>query len=429
MSSNRHRHLCRHLCWLATTLVLTSACGEDERQPGLTSSSSTTSTTSGSGGGAGAAGGGGSGGASSGSAGQGGVGGTLAPIDIEDVPDTACVARGGSTVELYPSDPYAPLFGRLESVGSRRVTGNALGIEGMVTFDADGANASSPPTAIGNGNRFASEGSTIGITALDGTNVIYQRYDAQGAAVGSELSLGTAPVAKLPQIGGGEGEALVVWADGDSLLARGIDTNGAAAGPEFSFGANTYDDHLSVAIAHRSGGFAVAWAGDYTAGTYATRFVRTTATGLEGASTGFTTGTDPLVVNRLVKTPTGYAVLMTGPLPNVEPFVVLLDEQGQATGPAYKLLGAHFAWDIAAQGTELGVLAGRATGEPEFRPFDASMAPLGSWVCLDVPGDITDRGGIDANGTGYAVVYYRPELPVPQGKEIFAVFDHLGTGP
>ena len=70
--------------------------------------------------------------------------------------------------------------------------------------------------------------------------------------------------------------------------------------------------------------------------------------------------------------------------------------------------------------------SGDALYAPEFRPFDDSGAPLGSWVCLQPPtsSEPTAVGvGLAADGTGYAAI-----LNANDGSAVLARFDHLGTG-
>ncbi len=363
------------------------------------------------------------GGSTTGSGGGGGsAGGELGPIPIDPIPDTACVPKGGTTVEAYSAATAPPFFDRLETVGARRAAGGWQ-TGGLYTMNADGTGASALPLKAGpNYNLFASEGATVGLVASD-ASITYQRYDENGAAVGQALAIDGQTPDSLA-IAGGAGASLVVWARGAAIHARGVDAGGALAGPTFELGAGAYGTLVHLAAARTAAGFAVAWTGDIQGGAYRTSIALATATGVTGAPVEITTSDFPHQVVKLVSTPSGFALLMTGGQPEFAPYVLLLDDAGQVVGSAHKLEGAYFGWDIAVQGSEIGVVAARSTLEPEFRPFDAAMVPLGSWVCLDDPTDIGDVGAVSADGSGYAVLYR-----TPPGAEALVRFDHLGTGP
>lgn len=410
------------------SLIATVGCGdENTRRPAYSSTATGTVTGTGGGGAGGAGGAGGEAGAAGSGAPPTGELGAIAHVDV---PDTPCVPRGGTTVELYPGEKSAPVFGKLARVGSRRVAGGGLGLPGFITFDESGDGASPLPaiTMTGGNDDFASEGETIGQAGIDEGEILYQRYDDSGAPVGSTVTLASNAGPFDPKIAGGDGESLVVWGAGGALHARGINASGQPAGPAFSFGADSFETFLRVVIARRPGGFAVAWTGDAALNTYVTRVVRLTLTDVEGQVIDITTAHEWPELSRLVKTPTGYAVLLTGPQPHHTPYALLLDESGELASAAHRLDGAAWAADLATRGTELGVVANRITGEPEFRAFDADLSPLGAWVCLDGPGGGSDDAGLDTDGAGYAVVYRRAVDPAPDGMEIFARVDHLGTG-
>lgn len=387
--------------------------GSSEEAPGSPSSGS---GSDGSGGGGGAA-----------------VGGESDELDIPVavVGDTACVPRGGMAVELYPGDPGAPVFGRLAIVGDRYVAANALGLEGFVTFDGDGVATAPPPTIIGaSGNHVATEGDTFGVAAYDDGSAIYRRFDDVGSPLGDVVQLGSAKLATTVEIAGGEGEAVVVWAQGGALAARGIDADGNAHDASITFGGGTYGASASIAVARRAGEFAAVWSGyDSGTGLYMVWFA---TLDLSGASVSepvqIASSDERQRAVRLAATPAGYAVLLTGPPPQVAPFVLLLDEAGASIGPAYRLEGAYFGWDLAVRDGAIGVLAARATGEPELRAFAEDMTPLGPWVCLDAPSDISDMAAIAATADGWAVVYRRADPSSPgDGQELFVELDTLGT--
>lgn len=422
------RWVSRSVCTATLGLgLLAAGCGDDtDHPPGPLGTTTGSSSSTGSAGGGGASGGG-----STGAAGGGATEtGELGPIEHVDIDDTPCVPAGGSAVALYPAATAAPVFGKLARIGSRWVTGGGIGLPGFVTFDADGSHADDLPatTLTGGNDDFTSEGDTIGQAGLDGSEIRYQRYSDAGQVLGSSLTLSSDGTWVEPRLAGGDGQSLVVWGSDGTLRARGVGPSGQLAGPAYDFGQGSFDSFLRVVVARRPGGFAVAWTGDSEIDTFTTHFVLVTLTDTEGPEVEITAAHDWPELSRLVKTPTGYALLLTGPAPDRAPYVLLLDETGARSSAAHRLVGAVIGADLAAQGDELGVLANRATGEPEFRPLAADLSPLGPWVCLEGPSGGSDDAGLDADGAGYAAVVRRPLDPAPDGLEIFTRFDRLGTG-
>jgi len=158
------------------------------------------------------------------------------------------------------------------------------------------------------------------------------------------------------------------------------------------------------------------------------------AAGADRAGLELLAGPSQFGVAKLVRIPTGYALLYNA---SGAVFLAFLGDDGKPTSAVRRLAGATVGWDVAvgAGGAELGVVARRASGEAEFRPFStADGHAIGGWVCLDAPsvGDPDQRAAIDADpgaagdagAGGYAVVYRTPAR-----VEGLARFDHLGTGP
>jgi len=178
--------------------------------------------------------------------------------------------------------------------------------------------------------------------------------------------------------------------------------------------------------------FAVVFSGNDTGVSNQTAFARGTATARSGDPTNLFKGDVGRRVVGFARTPSGYALLM-GVDDGTTPYamLVLLDHGGRRASAGLKLLGTVDGTSLSVSGTEIGVLARRKEGQGanalfavEFRPFDASGAPLGPWVCFEPPGADVDFGGaIAAEGTGYAAVFRTRD-----GNTSLARFDRLGTG-
>ena len=290
--------------------------------------------------------------------------------------------------------------------------------------------------SLGPVSSFGSEGATIG-GAAGGDTVVYQRYDAQGNAVGGQIPLsGSLP--SQPDgvwIGSGGGVSLTVWSSHGSLYAGGITSGGASAGPSWTLAANV--GGANVAIAYGGSHFGVAWSISPTPTTAEAFFVLADPSGAAGSPIPVVSGATPFIVTALTATPTGFALLAMGAGGDNHSYVLPLDSTGHAVPPAHRLLGADVPWSIAAFGSELGVAVsgddvtaspGSENGPrpPMFRPLDAVGHALGPWVCLDtpVPQNQFQDMAIDADPTGYSVVYLSPS-----NQAVLARFDHLGTGP
>ena len=345
--------------------------------------------------------------------------GTLATVDE---PDTPCVPAGGATTVLF-SGPDAggvtPGIAELRMLGAGRF-GSGDDVNGFVTFAIDGTSPRAFPIHLGAGlSPFSSEGQSIGGAGATSSSIFYQRYDAQGVASGSTQTLATGltspPLAMA--IAGDGGGSLVAWVSGGRLHAAGVTSGGAPAGPAFDVG--PADLSTTMSIAPTGTGFGIVWTNEPTSATTASRFALVTAAGVVGAPVTLTTSAVQFLVKRIVHTPTGFAVLALSALGDDHVYVVILDPSGNVAGPAHRLLGADFPWDIAAQGTELGVViasndmivdGAEGPRRPFFRPLDAAGHALGPWVCLGagLASNAVQDMAIDADGTGYAVVFQDP---------------------
>ena len=408
---------------LTAAAVLCPACGQPADRPGEPSTGPGASfgAAGGQGGAAGAPGTGAGGvGGDDASA---GAGAQLGNMPVNTIPNTDCVPHGGKSSEVYAVAAQPAVFDRLATVAGRRLTGGTQA-GGAYTMELDGALASSDPIKVAsNFNLFASEGDTFGVVGSD-QEVVYRRFDPQGQPVGDALSIAAA-IPDAVDIAGREGEALVVWASAGSIHARGIDANGQPAGPAFEVASNAYVDTIALTATATADGFALAWTGDDMHAKFITSvaFASTTALQEQPLMLIFTAARHRVM--KLERTQAGFVMMLTGAPPTFPAYLMALDEQGFVIGSGKELEGAQFGWDVAARGDELGVIAVRSTGEPQFRAFDANLEPLGPWVCLDAPTSVTTNiGAISSDGAGYAVLHRTAD-----GAEVLTRFDRLGTSP
>lgn len=391
------------------------------------SSSSTTSTSSGVAGAGGSASGGNGG--IGGIGGIGGVGGTggsgaaggLGTINIVDVPDTACETLGGTVVELYPDNSNAPPIGTLSQVNGKRLGGGRF-VPGFVTFGLDGSDPS--VSVVGLDPDFdlvASEGSTIGLVTSDAVTIRFQRYSSAEVPVGGPLMLGNSKGAGLTIAGGANGGSLMVWADATSLKAQYVDAAGALGSP-FPFAEGIAVTSIDTSLVKSGNEFALAWS-VIDNGLARARFVRLSPTGVVGNIVELTGDSFKHYVVKLTKTTTGYALLLHSGGFSFDTIVVILDAQGHVVGSARRFPGTKFAMDLAAQGANLGLVAKRADGVTEFRVLNAQAEPTGNWKCIDGASlDSFDQAAIDADGSGWAIVYR-----TPGGGEKFVKTNLAGT--
>jgi hypothetical protein len=182
----------------------------------------------------------------------------------------------------------------------------------------------------------------------------------------------------------------------------------------------------------RQGAFGVAW----TEGSSfdRARFARVSITGIESDVAPILESAEPHELLKLVATSQGYVlVLVTGTGENEFQYFLSLDQDGQPSASAKRLEGQYLGWDLAANGDNLGFVATRAlTYQSSFRPLDQDLNAIGPWVCLDGPASTFDAMAVDADPSGFAVLY-RAAPPIddptaPDRAVMFVRFDTTGTG-
>jgi hypothetical protein len=413
----------------AAVAAIPMGCSDDTSTPRQATASSSVSSSSGSmgeggnggnptGGMGGNAGGmGGTGGVAGmgGSAGGTGGGGAFGTVELVDVADTPCTPLVGTVTS------GAPAFNKLGKVGGKRFAGGRY-VPGFSTFGLDGSSPSA--TVVGLDPDFdlvTSEGNTIGLATADGTNIRYQRYAADDTPIGSPVVLGDSLGSGVAIAGDNAGGSLVVWADDMVLNGRFVDSAGGP-GAIFTFANGLPTKSIVTSLARNTTDFAIAWS-TVDNGTARGRFARLTTTGLVGSIVELTGDAYSHYVVKLTPTPTGYALLVHSGVMTLDTIVVILDADGKIKPPARRFLGLKFGYDISANGNDLGLVAKRADGSAAFRLLDSAGVPSGAWKCLDAPSqDSYDQAGIDADGTGWAIVYR-----TPLGGEKFVRTNLMGT--
>ncbi len=387
----------RHLTFVAVGLLLV-ACSEEPMTP-LSSS------------------GGGSAPASPhiGGGGSGGDGGaapeTLGTLDIVDIADGDCAIAAGEPTDLFAGEPYPPIAQRIA-----RADGHYLAyggdVDGLMWFDDGGDPAVRVPA--GTVVAAAAQGKRVW-AALADEALVLQRFKSNGATAGPPRVIADG-VPAAAAIAARDDGALVAWAEEGRILARAL-VDGKLYAP-VAVAEQAWTTFVRIAVAEGADGTAIVWTGDASPGQMHTAFALVGAHAvLQPAAELLRTSNHHELVD-LEPTATGFAMLLTGGLPERHPYLWMLDHAGVAAGPAARLLGAYFGWDLASRGHEIGVVSSRHSGEPQLRVFDTAATPMGPSICLALRGDIDLPVALAAEPEGFASLYFEPASP-PEGRALF----------
>ncbi len=333
---------------------------------------------------------------------------TFGGLPLVEVEGSACAPAPVDARTLYAAEHaasgVAPAIDRVARVGSARV-GGGNEAQGFVTFGEDGAPGPLVTPTI-DFNLFASEGDAVAVAGGALGEVVFRRFDEHGAPLGSASVLAAA-VPDALAIGARASTSLVAWASGGALSARAVIAGAPAAGP-WTISSGTYGALASIAIGAGPESFAIAWTGDDAASARRTRVVLASATGVLGAPIEVLVTSSVVRAVRIVGTKAGFALLVASSPPDPRAYVVLLDAAARPVGAIHALAGTASAWDMAANGDAIAVVAQRADGAPAVRAFGTdggALHALGAWACLDDGGDAGALGAIDADGDGWLVVH------------------------
>lgn len=185
-------------------------------------------------------------------------------------PSLEALSGGGFVVTWTDVDASVTgLFAKLYDAD-----GNAQGSSFQVNTSQDGYERSGSVAALEDGGFFVIWSRTYPVGVGAKANVYGQRYDANGAQVGSEISIGASP-AYFPAaslIGLEDGGYLIAWvkevrtslpagrwqAD-DQVWAQRYDANDAKIGAAFNVGASPGAIYNPVLASLSDGGFVVTW--------------------------------------------------------------------------------------------------------------------------------------------------------------------------
>lgn len=353
------------------------------------------------------------------------------PFTITPHADPGCVATTSAVAKELATPPGLRLTD-LETAGARRVARDLAG-RGFILVDADGSAPSSAPIPVGTETRAAATETGVVAAGLGASsNVLVQRFDLAGAALGASQDLGSAKLGRPVGVGRAGDKSLVVWATpDDSLRARVLGPSGALA-TEISLESGAPFGDLSIAIApsraNDGSHFLVVWALYRVAlGAHRVYAALVNEQGVVGLPR-VVFGSDVAV--RLVGAVSSADGTMLLTNLDGEPMVVPLDALGRLAGAAHLLAGARDVTvggghGLARNGAEIAVVADHASGASAFRRLDPLGQPKEGWICLDVPRPAEFQlGGITSDGSGYAVV-----IAVPGGKTSLLRVDSTGRGP
>lgn len=332
-----------------------------------------------------------------GSTGVGGAGGGTGGTEI---PNTDCVETEAVGAVVYPGGT-ALAVDQLVATGARFA---ATGEAGLVFFDADGQNADATPSVLrASRHVVASEGDKVAVSAFDSEWLSIQRIASDGVPLGGLAGI-SQDRPQLTATAAAPWGTTVVWAYNTRIYARTwYDVTMSA---EYDVGIGAYTTFVFLQAGARGNEIGVVWSGDATAGANQSWFRKIDSTGPVGEEAALIYETAGVHnVTSVVGTDDGFMVMFTGDAPDFEPVMMRLDADGAPRGGAVRLDGAQFSQSMASQGSSVMVVAGRATGEMQMRPFDLDLSPLGPWVCIGTDYNEVLGAAITPDGAGYAVMH------------------------
>jgi hypothetical protein len=335
----------------------------------------------------------------------------------------ACVAAGGTAIQVTPAFPDSSPFDRLGILGGpggRRFATSSQGLQ-LFTFDVDGGNPSMGTAGPATG---AGDGATVATLAPQSTGgLAFQRFDMSGAAQGVVAPL----LSSVPDsfaVAAGSVQGLVVWSAGAAMAGRFF-TLGGGLGTSVDLGTDTAGVstfHTNLVSAGDT--FVVVWTRERTDGQFETLWRGIDAAGTPTNPVSIILSAEAHTAIALAARPGGSAVLLDAGASGAA--VVLLDTQGGIVGPGYWLNGAAYGLGLATNGSSLAVVASK-DNRAALRVLGQDGTALGPWRCLDDAQDagtgFTPGAAVDADGTGFATLTH-----VTNGSSILLREDPNGAG-
>lgn len=334
------------------------------------------------------------------------------------IPDTPCEAPAQPATEVYPAGTDQQLT-ELVPVGNRWL---AASQGGYVRFDRDGSNADPMPTTIGgmSFNVLTTEPGAVGYASAGTMYVGYQRLGENDIVTGPRsLSMAT-PLGIATAAAGMD--AVTVWADNGAFWGRTVDGAGLLANDSFLVLAGAFATSVTMHAISGPGEMFLFWNGSDTQGLFQSQLLRVGPMG-PGANAPNVFYQTPIQHDlvQVVETDGGFMALVFDN--DGQPRFLRLDPNGNRLTESAGLAGVSLVYGVASQGSQVAVVAGRDTGEPELRVFDLSLNPVGPWVCLDTAHDPAVPMALAPDGTGYAAIFQ-----TPAGATKLSRVDAAGTG-
>jgi len=188
---------------------------------------------------------------------------------LDDERPEVCVDTSGRIIAIWTSvDQFLPFQPNKKGISMRRLTPAGVPIAPPEVVVAPTANLLQPALACGSGSTFVVVWHSDQAPAVEGTDILGQRYSRLGRKAGPVFRLNTVTLKEQrnPSISfDPKGNFVVVWQGyvGTSLgiFGRRFTTAGVPTGPEFSVVTDPHLKPIDARVAHigTAGNFVVVW--------------------------------------------------------------------------------------------------------------------------------------------------------------------------
>lgn len=322
---------------------------------------------------------------------------------VLDVPLSGCVPLAFETCDVVYGPGAISSLHRLQGLGDRWLA-EGVWDSGFVLFDHDGKSASESIVRTGSLDRVTASTSHVHVATIDGTSLVLQRYDASGSRIGGPLVVADEAPDEIAIGRIGEG-SLVVWATPNHVVGRVVGDDAVTRDPFLLEDGVWKDGFRAVVAGAGEGEAAIAWSDRRVADSHhRVFFARAGETGLRTLPKTVIESLAAHHVIDLERTENGYVLLVQeqdGAL------VVPLNAWGEQVGPSHRYLGISRLYGIAVhESGEMLLAAFREDGLDAILRLDASGAPRGDWMCMDIqPSDTEHAMGLAPTDEGYAILF------------------------